>query len=260
MKRIWKRSLRCLAMIQVASLSLSAQTTSPILAPKVVLVELFTSEGCFSCPPADALLREVNGTVTNSGQLIVGISEHVTYWNSIGWADPFSSALFTDRQNAYGSHFGLNSVYTPQMIVNGTEQIVGSDRPGLMLALKRDVAKPAQVALHILSMKVTGDGLVAKFSMTSAMPLKGDIVAVLADDFDRSSVSRGENSGRNLSHVAVARTLSRVAMQSVAEQEIHLPLPASFQAAQKHHLILFAQAPSYGRVLGVDTSSIPQLE
>lgn len=101
-----------------------------------------------------------------------------------------------------------------------------------------------------------------KFSTTSATPsLKGDIVAVLADDLDRSSVSRGENSGRNLSHVAVARTFSRVSkLQLSAEQEIRLPLPPSFQASQKHHLILFAQAPSYGRVLGVDTSPLPQLQ
>ena len=74
-------------------------TTANVGAPKVVLVELFTSEGCSSCPPADALLRQVNGTQTSAGQLIVGISEHVTYWNSLGWSDPFSSDVNTERQH-----------------------------------------------------------------------------------------------------------------------------------------------------------------
>ena len=73
-------------------------TTANVSAPKVVLVELFNSEGCSSCPPADALLRQVNGTQTSAGQLIVGISEHVTYWNSLGWSDPFSSAVSTERE------------------------------------------------------------------------------------------------------------------------------------------------------------------
>ena len=78
-----------------------ALMTASALAQNTVLVELFTSEGCSSCPPADALLRQVNGSQTSAGQLVVGISEHVTYWNSLGWSDPFSSPLYTERQNAY---------------------------------------------------------------------------------------------------------------------------------------------------------------
>ena len=117
---------------------LQAQNAKPATpAPRVVLVELFTSEGCSSCPPADALLRQVNGTQTAAGQLIVGISEHVTYWNSLGWSDPFSSSLYTERQNAYGERFHLDGVYTPQMVINGTEQIVGSDRAAFARAIQK---------------------------------------------------------------------------------------------------------------------------
>ena len=194
--------------------------------------------------------------------MIVGISEHVTYWNSLGWSDPFSSSLFTDRQNAYGNRFGLDSVYTPQIVVNGTEQIVGSDRDGLTRAFKKELDRPADVDVKILSTKIVGDGIVVKFSTTSTSPrLKGDMVAVLADDADRSSVLRGENSGRNLAHVAVARSLTRVAMvQASGEQEVRLALPPSFKAAEMHHLILFAQAPSHGRVLGVDSSPLVHLD
>ena len=238
----------------------SAQAAKPAsdISSKVVLVELFTSEGCSSCPPADALLRKLNGTRTAAGQLIVGISEHVTYWNSLGWADPFSSQLYTDRQNAYGEAFHLDSVYTPQMVINGAEQLVGSDQTGVDRAIRKQEGVPAQVALHILSATVTGGSLHVSFAATGDGKMHdADIVAVIADDADQSDVQRGENSGRTLAHVAVARSIERVAkLQPAPEQTVDLALPASFHAGRGHHLILFAQAPGHGRILGADTKSL----
>ncbi len=93
----------------------------------VAIVELFTSEGCSSCPPADALLRQFHLKQAPSGQLIVGISEHVTYWNSLGWKDPYSSPVFTDRQGTYASRLSPEGPYTPQMVLNGRDQFVGID-------------------------------------------------------------------------------------------------------------------------------------
>ena len=235
-------------------------TTAAVGKPKVVLVELFTSEGCSSCPPADALLRKVNGTQTSAGQLIVGISEHVTYWNSLGWADPFSSTIYTDRQNGYGQRFGLDSVYTPQMVVNGSEQFVGSDQAQLARAIQRQPQQAEPITLHIVSTQVKGSTLSVNFSASGEMPSRGaDIIAVLADDTDRSSVLRGENSGRTLAHVAVARSLARVATLSAAkEQTVEIPVPPSFRgvAGAGHHLILFAQVTGYGPVLGADTQPL----
>jgi hypothetical protein len=236
-------------------------TASPLAAqehPKVVLVELFTSEGCSSCPPADALLKQVNGSRTASGQLIVGISEHVTYWNSLGWADPFSSPVYTERQNAYGAGFGLDSVYTPQMVVNGRQQFVGSDRARLEQAIRAERDQPQPLDLRILETSVAGGSLMVKFSTAGDNAFRGaDIVAVLADDVDQSSVLRGENSGRNLTHVSVARSLTKVAkFQSAGEQTVQLPLPGSFNGGSGHHLILFAQARGNGRVLGADSRSL----
>ncbi len=244
-------------------LPLPAQTVHPAgsgssSSNPAVLVELFTSEGCSSCPPADALLRQINGTRTGSGQLIVGISEHVTYWNNLGWSDPYSADTYTARQNAYSDRFRLGGVYTPQMVINGAEQIIGSDKNSLERALAQESSRP-QIPLHILSANIAGSVLNVTFTAGSNTSHEAaEIMAVLADDVDRSSVFRGENSGRTLAHVAVARSLARIAtVHGATEKTVQLPLPASFDTGKgSHHLILFAQSASLGPVLGTDSKPI----
>ena len=218
-------------ILAAATILASTPLFSQSAKPAVVLVELFTSEGCSSCPPADALLRQIDHTQTSSGQLIVGISEHVTYWNSLGWSDPFSSSIYTDRQNGYGQRFHLDSVYTPQMVVNGSDQFVGSDKASLLRAIQRQPVGHDSVNVNISSVSRNGSSLSVTFSASGAIPTNGtDIIAVLADDTDQSNVQRGENSGRTLTHVAVARSLTRVAtLKSAEERTISVTLPASFQ-------------------------------
>jgi hypothetical protein len=225
--------------------------------PRAVLVELFTSEGCSSCPPADALLGRIDGKHTESGLLVVGVSEHVTYWNHEGWTDPFSDLAYTERQNAYGEKFRLDSVFTPQMVINGNEQIVGNDQTALQHALQKE-DQPPQVSIHIASTSMSGDTLTVEFTASETkLGQSADIFAILADDSEKSTVLRGENSGRTLSHVSVARTITRVAsIKNSTQQTVHVRLPASFQASPGHHLILFAQAARYGQVLGVDTKPL----
>ena len=101
----------------------AAQTANPERPASAAIVELFTCEGCLSCPPADALLRQINLKQTSAGQLIIGISEHVTYWNNLGWKDPYSSPEFTERQEVYATRLSPEGPYTPQMVVNEREQI-----------------------------------------------------------------------------------------------------------------------------------------
>lgn len=118
-----------LSLLPILPLLTAAQSSGPAAdkSSPVAIVELFTSEGCSSCPPADALLRQIHLKQAPTGQLIVGISEHVTYWNGLGWKDPYSSPIFTDRQSTYASRLSPEGSYTPQMVLNGRDQFVGSD-------------------------------------------------------------------------------------------------------------------------------------
>jgi hypothetical protein len=222
----------------------------------VAIVELFTSEGCSSCPPADALLRQINLKRTSAGQLIVGISEHVTYWNDLGWKDPFSSPVFTDRQSVYASRLSPQGPYTPQMVLNGRDQFVGSDAGALERAL-RDDARRSHLNLSILSSALSSSGLDVKLSLTGETARPLDIIAVLTDDADRSNVLRGENGGRLIQHVSVARLLTRVTtIRGDGEQSVHVRVPNGFQLGTGHHLILFAQEQQQGAILGGATAPL----
>ena len=221
-----------------------------------VLVELFTSEGCSSCPPADALLRKLQGEHTAAGQWIIGISEHVTYWNQLGWADPFSSESFTERQSNYGDRFGLASVYTPQVVVNGAQEVLGSDEAAILRAV-RLTDRPTTVAVTIGSIMPSAGGVSVTFSVAGTSSAKSaEIYAVIADDMASSHVLRGENAGRTLAHVSVARELTRVASSTFPTTlTVTLPDPPRRPdlSAAGRHLILFAQKPGGGRVLAIST-------
>ena len=125
----------CLAALLAGAGAASAQAPDAASGRVPVLAELFTSEGCSSCPPADRILEMLATEQPLDGVYVVGLSEHVTYWDHQGWRDPFGSRALTFRQNAYGTHFKLESVYTPQLVIDGAAQMVGSDTSQLQRAL-----------------------------------------------------------------------------------------------------------------------------
>lgn len=172
-----------------------------------VLVELFTSEGCSSCPPADALLATLASDRTLGDAEIVPLEFHVDYWDRLGWKDPFSSAAFTKRQQEYGRVFGTDSIYTPQMVVAGRHQFVGSDEKEARGA----IAKATQYGSLALAAtaRVRGTAIRMTFDLPSA-PAGAesiDVVTALTEDDLTSVVRRGENGGRTLTHAAVVRRL-----------------------------------------------------
>lgn len=171
--------------------------------PRPFLLELFTSEGCSSCPPADRLLAEVVKSAPG-GADVIGLSEHVDYWDGLGWKDPFSSQQFTERQNRYAAHFGPDRVYTPQMIVNGSTELVGSDRGALTRALGAAASMPhGTVTLawrDPKSLTVSTRGAAAG----------AEVMMAVTEDGLASDVTRGENAGHTLPHVRVVRSLVKI--------------------------------------------------
>ena len=243
---------KILFLLIVSSLGI-AQTTKPARGRPVV-VELFTSEGCSSCPPADDLLRALSGQRTDAGQPILVLSEHVTYWNRLGWTDPFSSDTFTERQEAYGQRFRLDSVYTPQMVVNGSIQVLGSDRAAVKRAIRQTDGTSA-VMVESLSAELKNSSLKVRVNFAGIPPADTDIVAVIADDTDASHVVRGENSGSTLAHVSVARTLSRFRSDR-REFELPFPPPGRNVTSQPRHLLVFLQKTGSDEILAARTVPI----
>jgi len=233
----------------------SQQAAIQAASQHAVLVELFTSEGCSSCPPADDLLRKIDGKHTKDGAVIVGVSEHVTYWDHGGWKDPFDSDAITDRQTQYSQRFHLDSPYTPQMVVNGKVQFVGSDGPALLQAIG---SAPQQVAtVKIVSAKIEGGAVVMNVAVGGELPKLGaDLFAVVAQDEKTMNVTAGENKGRTLENAAVARTYQKAAkVKNAGETTMRIPLPDDLKTTSdsRRHLIVWAQEPDLGPVLGVDT-------
>jgi hypothetical protein len=177
------------------------------LAPTPVLVELFTSEGCSSCPPADALLAKLVREQPIASAQIVALSLHVDYWDHQGWKDPFSSKALTLRQQAYSRIFGEDRLYTPQMVVDGREEFTGSDE-----AAARRVVTGAAARPHLpIRLDARLSGATVRLSIdlpaapADAEPI--DVMIAITEDDLTSIVRRGENGGRTLTHVAVVRKL-----------------------------------------------------
>ena len=190
------------------TLAILALTGTPALAEQPVVIELFTSEGCSSCPPADALLAKLHRSQSVKGVEIIALSEHVDYWNRLGWFDPFSSAQFSKRQNWYSKNWPTR-LYTPQLVVDGALEVVGNDPVGVNRRIK--AASKADKARVTLTSKFAEDLRVELALEIAELPAdNGPIIevfaAVLEDDLT-IDVRHGENKGRKLSHIGVVRKL-----------------------------------------------------
>ena len=182
--------------------------------PMPVIVELFTSEGCSSCPPADAVLIELEKTQPVPGAEVIALGEHVDYWNRLGWTDPYSDAGFSARQSEYAQAFGRDGVYTPQMIVDGQAEFIGSNMNKAREAISKAARAPkaaVQVSLapNPAGKKTDAIALLVRVENVPALSA-GDtaqIMLAITENDLRSQVSGGENAGRSLRHIAVVRQI-----------------------------------------------------
>ena len=226
-----------------------------------VFVELFTSEGCSDCPPADALLERLDRSQPVSGVELIVLSEHVDYWNDIGWRDPYSLHEYSERQGAYASHFGIGSVYTPQMVVDGHFEFVGSDERGAITAIK-GAAKTPKIPVSISSVQLDAGNVVSLHvdagQLPSSFAARSAVVLIAtADESDESHVSRGENAGRTLKHIAVLRSLTRVGMvDQSGEFSRDVRIHINRGTAGNLRVVAILQEAPIGRVLGVASARL----
>jgi hypothetical protein len=220
-----------------------------------ILIELFTSEGCSSCPPADAWLKKIDVSQPIPGALAIVLSEHVDYWNHDGWKDPYSSSFFTDRQSAYVHALGGSSPYTPEMIVDGATELHLEDQRQVAQAFQT-AAKAPQLSVSISALTVEGDSpstLRAHIDADgSTARHSADVYAVIALDHAESQVLRGENGGRRLSHAAVALDLvhiGRLEKGRTFSEDFKTKLKPGVDP-KNLRLVVFVQEPGPGSIVG----------
>jgi hypothetical protein len=223
-----------------------------------VLVELFTSEGCSSCPPADKLLAVLDSKQPVSNAQIIVLEEHVDYWDREGWHDRFSSSLYTSRQSLYAPRLKFDDPYTPQMVVDGSFQFVGNDPSKAIAAITRAAGSP-KIPLDLSAPVLDGKYLAGSVSTASRSQLpRGDLYGALVELTASTEVKSGENGGKHLDHVSVARSFQRIGkLQDLGNGPVafKINVPAGIPA-QHLRLVVFAQLPDQGAVRGIAFADI----
>jgi hypothetical protein len=184
-----------------------------------LVLELFTSQGCSSCPPADKLLAKLAATATD--RPLAPLAFHVDYWNDLGWADPYSAAAWTARQHAYAAALGDDRVYTPELVVGGAEGMLGSDAVRVTRAISA-APRPARLA-------ATAAWTQDKVTVTATAPADADVYVAVWEAETQTKVTRGENAGELLGSVRVVRRFERVAAAG-QRGDVAVPVDAAWRA------------------------------
>ncbi|HWK08142.1 MAG TPA: DUF1223 domain-containing protein [Puia sp.] len=234
-----------------AAIAFAAPTPHHIAKDGFAVVELFTSEGCSSCPPADELLAVIAKEYPEN---VYVLSFHVDYWDRLGWKDVYSSPDYTHRQQEYAQQFSLNSIYTPQAVVNGKVQFVGSDGSRLRSAVEDGIAAKTPADKILLSAKCE-DGKNVKVSYSIDNPGKAALQIALVQSRASSQVLRGENQGHKLEHVNVVRAFQSVSPQSGSGGVASLKLPDGL-TMKDCKIVGFLQDKKDGRVLNAKQAAI----
>ncbi len=218
--------------------------------PPFALVELFTSEGCSSCPPADRVLARLTEEARSQNLPLYTLSFHVDYWNYLGWADPYSDSAFSDRQRTYTRILGTRT-YTPQMIVNGAQVFVGSDEIKARSSIQAALQLPAKATVELSNLMLSEQVLQLDFQVTG-MPENAVLQVAVVERGLSQAIPRGENKGRTLSHEQVVRVFHT---ETLPEGRLRLGLPDDLNH-QKASVIAFVQDRETMRIWGASMLDI----
>lgn len=252
-----------LAALPYFSLSLNSTRIAPAQSAaqggrSPVIVELFTSEGCSSCPPADALLSELEANQPIAGADVIGLEEHVDYWNQDGWTDPYSSAEWTIRQQEYVTRLRCNSPYTPQMIVDGQREFIGSNGRVAEEAIQQTAQQQKMGVSMAAHASTKNNALVFELRVANLRGLgegeKADVWLAVTEAGLHTSVSAGENNGRTWEHASIVRSLQKVGSISSSSS---VPFLANPQVKvrptwkkENLRIVVFVQERKSWRILG----------
>jgi hypothetical protein len=239
-------------MVVPACLPSTGQEAQPAVR-KAVVIELFTSEGCSSCRPADELLSHLRQEKFADGLEVIPLALHVDYWNFQGWTDRFSSADYSQRQQKYAQKFGLKDLYTPQMVVDGSAQVTGNDTPSVRKSISQAALRPQSAEIQI---SVAADKLLV--SVKAAETVVGTVMLAFTEDNLITKVSAGENTGHELHHTAVVRKIQSLGQLRQGSFETSVPLRLRKDWKREDmRLVVFVEEPSSGRIEGAAVAAAP---
>jgi hypothetical protein len=251
------RAISALAILAVAVVSICiatlAKTTDAAVPRKAVVVELFTSEGCSSCPPADELLGRLRGELSVNNVQVIPLGFHVDYWDGLGWKDRFSSAKFTKRQEQYAQALKVEGPYTPEMVVDGAVEFVGNDAGRAQSTIRQQASQLETAQVKIASAGTDQLSIQVKGPAASASSSGGNALVMLAITEDNLStqVGSGENGGRTLHHAAVVRELRQVGTLNNGAIETTVPLKLEKDWKRNDlHAVVFVQNGPSGKIEG----------
>jgi hypothetical protein len=225
-----------------------ANTSMPAGPHKAVVVELFTSEGCSSCPPADELLGHLRQDLASKNIQVIPLGFHVDYWNSLGWKDRFSSAEFTQRQEQYARSLRVDGPYTPQMVVDGELEFVGNSAGQAQRAIGQASSQPETAEVQL---SVTGSDQLAIQVKAPVSAGDANVMLAITEDNLTTKVGSGENGGRTLHHAAVVRELRQLGRIHDGGFEAHVPIKTEKDWKREDlRAAVFVQQGASGKIQG----------
>jgi hypothetical protein len=214
------------------------------------LVELFTSEGCSSCPAADVILEEVQKNYSDKNVLV--LSYHVDYWDKLGWKDIFSDASFTHRQEYYSTIFRLNTIYTPQVIVNGKKEFIGSNKSKLISSIEEQLNEKTPVSIKLKAIQNTEGRIDVQYSAEGTDTKKEQAIFVLIQKRATNEIKKGENKGRTLHHINIVRNIFYLPLK---EKTTNFTIPSGLKK-EDVFVAGFIQDKRSGKIKAMQSASV----